>query len=86
MLNSLENINQTFVEQIQAGINCINYEKFEILAIHKFKNSNSFVQYISLNDDCKYLLCTCSDRALRLYFFDFYAIKSNYNQSKNSKT
>ena len=83
MQNSLENISTSMVDQVQAGINQINIEKFEILAIHKFKNSNSFVQYISLNEDCKYLLCTCSDRALRLYFFDYYAIKSN---TKNSKT
>ena len=35
-----------------------------------------------MNEDCTYLLCTCSDRALRLYYFDHAAAE---NPKKNNQ-
>lgn len=55
------------------------------MAIQRFKNSNCYIQHISLNDDFSHLLCTCSDRALRLYFFDFKALQLREKSSKGSK-
>ena len=69
--SAFDTVTLQMADQVQQGIDQINMEKFEILAIQKFKNTNCFVQYVSMNEDCTCLLCTCSDRALRLYFIDF---------------
>jgi WD40 repeat protein len=48
----------------------INSDLFEVVAIQRFKNQNCFVQHLSVNEDSDHFLCTCSDRALRLYKID----------------
>ena len=70
LLSALESVSPQMAGPIQAAILQLNTKDCDILAIQKFKSPNSFVQHISFNDECTYLLCTCSDRALRLYFLD----------------
>ena len=83
MQSVLDTVTQQNADQIQEAISQVNLSKFVIVAIQKFKNSNCFVQYVSFNEESTYMLCTCSDRALRLYFFDFMAIK-NLKPAKGS--
>ena len=84
-LSALESVTPQMAEQIQQGINQVNTKLFDIIAIQKFKNGNSFVQHVSFNEECTYLLCTCSDRALRLYFFDFQVISKGINKGNKPK-
>lgn len=79
-----ESVTQPIIDQIQASINQINSKQFQILAIQRFKNTKSFVQYISQSEDFNYMLCTCSDRALRLYSFDLGQIQTYFDQLKES--
>jgi hypothetical protein len=66
------------------GIDQINSDKFEILAISRFKNLSSYIQYVSINEDHDHILLTCNDRALRLYQFDFAAL-NQVSKKESSK-
>lgn len=38
-----------------------------------------------MNDDSSYMLCSCSDRTLKLYFFDFISLEFQSQSYKNQK-